>query len=99
MVQDGGRWRLQLRAGGVGVVKDGGGGPPRRRALRPRRRPLRPKKGGVEARQSRLVLPAILLCFIHGPTHVTQTDVWVSRGDTLSLFKRRGNPCSGNRYG
>ena len=33
---------------------------------------------------------------IRGPTHVTQTDVWVSRGDTLSLFKRRGNPCSGN---
>ena len=36
---------------------------------------------------------------IRGPTHVTQTDVWVSRGDTLSLFKRRGNPCSGNRAG
>ena len=28
---------------------------------------------------------------IRGPTHVTQTDVWVSRGDTLSLFKRRGD--------
>ena len=27
---------------------------------------------------------------IRGPTHVTKTDVWVSRGDTLSLFKRRG---------
>jgi len=25
---------------------------------------------------------------IRGPTHITQTDVWVSRGDTLSLFKR-----------
>ena len=33
---------------------------------------------------------------VRGPTHVTQTDVWVSRGDTLSLFKRRGNPCSGD---
>ena len=29
--------------------------------------------------------------FIRGPTHITQTDVWVSRGDTLSLFKRRGD--------
>ena len=28
--------------------------------------------------------------FIRGPTHNTRTDVWVSRGDTLSLFKRRG---------
>ena len=36
------------------------------------------------------------LCFIRGPTHVTQTDVWVSGGDTLSLFKRRGNLVSGN---
>ena len=27
---------------------------------------------------------------IRGPTHITQTNVWVSRGDTLSLFKRRG---------
>ena len=36
------------------------------------------------------------LSIIRGPTHVTQTDVWVSRGDTLSLFKRRGNPCSGD---
>jgi len=36
------------------------------------------------------------LCFIRGPTHITRTDVWVSCGDTLSLFKRRGNPCSGN---
>ena len=34
--------------------------------------------------------------FIRGPTHVTHTDVWVSRGDTLSLFKRRGNPCRGD---
>ena len=33
----------------------------------------------------------LLLCFILGPTHVTQTDVWVSRGDKLSLFKRRGD--------
>jgi len=28
--------------------------------------------------------------FIRGPTHITRTDVWVSCGDTLSLFKRRG---------
>ena len=27
---------------------------------------------------------------IRGPTHIAQTDAWVSRGDTLSLFKRRG---------
>jgi len=27
---------------------------------------------------------------IRGPTHITRTDVWVSCGDTLSLFKRRG---------
>jgi len=32
----------------------------------------------------------ILFQVIRGPTHVTQTDVWVSRGDTLSLSKRRG---------
>ena len=24
-----------------------------------------------------------------GPTYITQADVWVSSGDTLSLFKRR----------
>ena len=28
--------------------------------------------------------------FFRGPTHVAQTDVWVSRGDTLVMFKRRG---------
>ena len=39
-----------------------------------------------------------LFSIIRGPTHITQTDVWVSRGDTLSLFKRRvdliGNWCT-----
>jgi len=32
---------------------------------------------------------------IRGPTHITHTDVWVSRGDTLSLFKRFGDWVSG----
>ena len=36
--------------------------------------------------------------FIRGPTHITQTDVWVSSGDTLSLFKRRGDWVSGWCY-
>ena len=34
--------------------------------------------------------------FIRGPTHITQADVWVPRGGTLSLFKRRGDRVSGN---
>ena len=29
-----------------------------------------------------------VLVFVRGPTHVTQTDVWVSRGDTLSFFQK-----------
>jgi hypothetical protein len=42
-----------------------------------------------------------LFLFIRGPTYVTQTDVWVSRGNTLSLFKRRGEKGigSGNWWG
>ena len=32
------------------------------------------------------------LRFIRGPTHITQTDVWVSRGE----FKRRGDSISGS---
>ena len=28
---------------------------------------------------------------IRDPTHITQTGVWVSRGDKLSLFKSRGD--------
>ena len=48
-----------------------------------------------KARQAALSakeLSGIFFCsIIRGPTHITQTDVWVSRGDTLSLFKRRGD--------
>ena len=25
---------------------------------------------------------------VRGPAHITQTDAWMSRGDTLGLFKR-----------
>ena len=36
-------------------------------------------------------------CFlVRGPTHITQTDIWVSRRDTLSLLKRRGDWISCN---
>ena len=37
-----------------------------------------------------------LFIFIRGPTHITQTDIWVSCGGTISLFKRRGDWVSGN---
>jgi hypothetical protein len=36
-----------------------------------------------------------LVQFIRGPTHITQTDVWISRGGTLSLSKRRGDYVNG----
>ena len=38
----------------------------------------------------------IIRSFFRAPTHNTQKGVWVSRGDTLSLFKRRGDVCSDN---
>ena len=39
--------------------------------------------------------PVIQSFFVRGPTHITQTDVWVSREDTLSLFSRFGDWVSG----
>jgi len=38
----------------------------------------------------------LALELIRGPTHITQTDIWVSRGGTLSVFKRRVDWASGN---
>ena len=59
--------------------------------------PHPPGSSQVLSRAQRTPVHFFLLCiglcaiwFVRGPTHITQTDVWVSRGDKLSLFKRRG---------
>ena len=48
---------------------------------------LRRETPAQNTRLRRLTPPRGL---IRGPTHITQTDVWVSRGGTFSFFKRRG---------
>jgi hypothetical protein len=45
------------------------------------------KKAAPLSKKTRVRVRCVV---IRGPTHITQTDVWVSHGATLGLFKRRG---------